>query len=350
MNPPLGFGLVGAGLIADFHVRAIAELDGARLTAVAGRDPGRTAAFARRHGIGFWTTRVDELCARPDVQIVDIVTPSGAHLDAGLAACRAGKAIVVEKPIEITLERVDRMLGAAETAGVPVAAIFQARFGPGAQALKRAVAAGRFGRLALASAYVKWFRPPEYYRGGWHGTRALDGGGALMNQAIHAVDLLIWLAGMPAEVVGRTARRVHTGIEVEDTAVAGLRFADGALGTIEATTAAFPGWARRLEIAGESGSAVLEDDRLIRWEFREPQPDDEAVRRGATDEQPGSGAGGANQISHHGHRRQLQDFVDALRMNRTPAVDGREARKAVALIGAIYAAAESGGPVRLAPS
>jgi predicted dehydrogenase len=340
----LGFGIIGAGLVADCHAQAIRETAGARLVGVAGRKEDRVRRFAAKHDIGIWTTRIEDLLARPDVHVICITTPSGAHLEPGLAAVRAGKHLVVEKPLEVTLERVDALLTAAEAAGVQVAAIFQNRFGRGAQALKAALDQGRFGRLVLASAYVKWHRRPEYYRDHWHGRRDLDGGGALMNQGIHAVDLLQWLVGMPVEVFGRTSRVVHTGIEVEDTAAAVLRFPGGALGVIEASTALFPGWSRRLEICGEHGSAALEDDQIIRWDFRAKEPGDEGATQVEVAGRPGAGAA-TPQISHHGHLRQIQDLVAALRAGRAPAIDGRAGRNAVALVRAVYDSAASGRPV-----
>jgi predicted dehydrogenase len=346
-SPPVGFGLIGTGMIAEYHARAIAETKGGVLVGVAGRSEAKTRAFAAKAGIGFWTTSIEALVARPDIAVICIATPSGAHLEPALAAVRAGKHLVVEKPLEITVERVDALLAAAAAAGVLVAAIFQSRFGPGARTVKAALDAGRFGRLVLASAYVKWHRTAEYYRDSWHGTQALDGGGALMNQGIHAVDLLQWFAGMPAEVFGWTTRRVHTGIEAEDTAAAALRFPGGALGAVEASTALFPGWARRLEICGDLGSAALEDDRIAKWDFRTPHPQDEAIRNAVPDESMRSGSGAPNQISHQGHRLQIQDLIDALRGHRSPAIDGRDARNAVALIRAIYASAKSGRPVAL---
>jgi predicted dehydrogenase len=346
-SPPVGFGLIGTGMIAEYYARAIAETQGGVLVGVAGRSEAKTRAFAAKAGIGFWTTSIEALVARPDIAVVCIATPSGAHLEPALEAVRAGKHLVVEKPLEITVERVDALLAAAAAAGVLVAAIFQSRFGPGARTVKAALDAGRFGRLVLASAYVKWHRTAEYYRDSWHGTKALDGGGALMNQGIHAVDLLQWFAGMPAEVFGWTTRRVHTGIEAEDTAAAALRFPGGALGAIEASTALFPGWARRLEICGELGSAALEDDRIAKWDFRAPDPQDEAVRNAVPDASMRSGSGAPNQISHQGHRLQIQDLIDALHGHRAPAIDGRSARNAVVLIRAIYASAESGRPVAL---
>lgn len=346
-NAEIGFGIVGAGLVADYHAQAIRETPGARLIGAADQKEDRARCFSEKHGVGYWTTRVGDLVARTDIDVVCITTPSGAHLEPALEAIRYGKHLVVEKPLEVTLDRVDTLLRAAEQAGVRVTAIFQNRFGPGAQAVKAALEQGRLGRLVLASAYVKWHRPSEYYRGNWHGSLTLDGGGALMNQGIHAVDLLQWFVGMPAEVFGWTSRCVHTGIEVEDTASAVLRFAGGALGTIEASTAPFPGWARRLEICGEHGSVVLEDDQVTRWDFREPRPGDEAVTRAGASERTHSGASSA-QISYKGHLLQIQDMVAALRDDRTPAVDGRAGRNAVALIRAIYESAAAGMPIKLA--
>lgn len=333
-------------MIADFHAQAIAATNGGKLVGIATRNAENAKAFAGKRGVSFITTSVEELVRHPEIQVICVTTPSGAHLEPALAAVRAGKHVVIEKPIEITTQRADELLAAAEKAGVQVAPIFQSRFGDGARTLKAALEAGRFGRLVLASAYVKWHRTAQYYTG-WKGTAKLDGGGALINQAIHAVDQLLWFAGMPVEVSGFKTRRVHTGIESEDTAAAVLRFGDGALGTIEASTALWPGWSRRIEICGEHGSVVLEDDRLVRWEFREAKPEDEAIRAGGATNALGSGASNPAAISFEGHRRQIQDLIDALRAGRAPALDGREGRKAVALVRAIYESAESGRPVKL---
>jgi predicted dehydrogenase len=334
-------------MVADFHARAIKEAGGARLVGIADIEEGKARQFALRHDVGFWTTQVADLAARPDVDVICITTPSGAHLEPALEAVHARKHVIVEKPIEVTLERVDALLRAADLAGVFVGAILQSRLGPGARAIKAAIEEGRFGRLVLCSAYIKWHRGPEYYNGGWHGTRALDGGGALMNQGIHSVDLLQWFVGMPAEVWAWTTRRVHTGIEMEDTAIAALRFAHGALGTIEATTAAFPGWDRRIEVCGESGSAGLENDRIVHWDFREPRPGDDAILNPASDASIGSGSSSPAQIDHLGHLLQIRDMIDSARTGRSPAVNGHAARNAVALIRAIYDSASSCAPVRI---
>ncbi len=342
----LGFGIIGVGMIADFHAQAIAHATGGRLIGVATRNADNARAFAQKHHLALATTSIDELVARSDIHVVCITTPSGAHLEPALAAVRAGKHLVVEKPIEITTERADELLRAADAAGVKISPIFQARFGEGARTIKAAVAAGRFGRMINASAYVKWHRSLQYYTG-WKGSLKLDGGGAVINQGIHAIDLLQWFAGMPSEVFCWKTRRVYEHIEAEDTATAVLRFPDGALGTIEATTAAWPGWARRIELCGEKGSALLDGDHIVKWEFRDALPGDDAIRAARDNAALGSGASEPGAISFEGHRRQIQDLIDAVRDNRPVAIDGHEARKAVALIRGLYASAESGAPVKL---
>ena len=343
---PLGFGIVGLGMIADFHARAIAQTNGARLVGVASRSAEKAQAFAAKHGGLFAATSVDELVARPDVDIVCITTPNGEHRAPALAAIRAGKHVVIEKPIDLTLAGADELIAAADQHGVQICPIFQGRFGDSARTVKAAIDAGRLGRMVLASAYVKWHRTAQYYTG-YRGSLVLDGGGAVINQAIHGLDLLQWFVGLPAEVFAWKTRRVHTGIEAEDTACAALKFPDGALGAFETSTALWPGWSRRLEVCGEHGSIALEDDRIARWEFREAGPEDETIRTGGQANALGSGASDSKAINTEGHRRQLQDLVDAVRENRPTAIDGREGRKAVAFVDAIYRSAETGAAVAL---
>ena len=333
-------------MIAAYHAKAIAEVPGAVLIGVCGRDPERTQAFAKTVNAPFATASMEELLRRPDIDVICVTTPAGAHLEPALAAIRAGKHVIVEKPLEITVERADAIITAAAEANVILYPIFQARFGDGARTVKRAVESGRLGRMVLASAYVKWVRTPQYYLNPGRGTQAMDGGGAMMNQGIHAVDLLQWFAGMPTEVSGYTTRRVHLGIEVEDTAVAALRFESGALGAIEATTAAWPGWSRRIELCGETGSISLEDDRIAKWDFQTALPEDEAIRSAKPSDGLGSGAGAPNAINHEGHRRQIQDLVTAIGQGSAPALAGADARNAVAIIRALYQSAASKQPVK----
>jgi UDP-N-acetyl-2-amino-2-deoxyglucuronate dehydrogenase len=335
-STPLGFAIVGTGMIAGYHAQAIAQTPGARLVAVVSRSAEKGRSFAERHDIPEVAASVEEVAARGDVHVVNVTTPSGAHLEPALQAIAAGKHVIIEKPLETTPERADQIAVAARARGVKVAGIFQGRFGAGARRVKAALDAGRLGRLVLASAYVKWYRAPEYYHTPWKGRWDLDGGGALMNQAIHGVDLLQWFAGVPAEVMAWTTRRVHLGIEADDTTVASLRFPCGALGSIEATTATWPGWSRRIELCGEHGAVCLEEDQITRWDFAREQVEDDAVRSLRNDAALGSGAGAASGISIAGHLAQIQDFVAAVREDRAPAIDAGEARKAVALIHAIY--------------
>ena len=229
----IGFGIVGCGMIAKFHARAIAEITGAKLVACYNRTTPKAEALAAEFG-GQAYTDLDAMLAREDLQIVTVCSPSGAHMEPTLAAARAGKHVIVEKPLDVTLERCDAMIRACEEAGVKLATIFPSRFHRSSQLLKQAVEAGRFGKLTLGDAYVKWFRTQKYYdSGAWRGTWQFDGGGALMNQAIHSVDLLLWLMGDVVEVSAYTTLLAHERIEVEDVAIATLRFKSGALGVID---------------------------------------------------------------------------------------------------------------------
>src|SRR6516164_1238857 len=269
-----GFAIVGCGMIARFHARALAEVPGARLAALVSRNPANAQAIKQAFGLDCPTAAtLEPVLRRTDVNAVIVTTPSGAHMEPAIRAAEAGKHVVVEKPLEITLERCDRIIEACDRHGVKLCTIFPSRFGDANRALKAAVAAGRFGRLTLGETTCKWWREQSYYdQGGWRGTKALDGGGALMNQAIHNVDLLLWMMGRATHVYGFTALLAHQRIEVEDTAVACLRFANGALGVIQATTSVHPGLPKTVAIHGDRGTAVIEQDDVLRWEFAAPFP------------------------------------------------------------------------------
>jgi UDP-N-acetyl-2-amino-2-deoxyglucuronate dehydrogenase len=349
--PTHGFAIVGCGMIAEFHTRAINEIDGARLVAAYSRHPdngAKIAGMATKGDCAIYDD-LDAMLARPDVDVVCICTPSGAHAEPAVAAARAGKHVVVEKPLEITLPRCDAIIDACDAAGVRLCTIFPSRFGAANLRLKEAIDLGRFGRLTLGDTYVKWWRTQQYYdSGGWRGTWALDGGGALMNQAIHNVDLLSWLMGDVESVMAQAALLAHERIEVEDTAVACVRFRNGALGVIEAATSAYPGLLKRTEIHGDRGSARVEQDDITLWEFQEKVPSDAEVHA-AMAAQSGFKAGASDPrgINHAGHRDQLADFLDAIDEGRAPIVDGREGRKSVEIIRAIYRSARTGQAVSL---
>jgi UDP-N-acetyl-2-amino-2-deoxyglucuronate dehydrogenase len=343
-----GFGIVGCGMISAFHARAIGEVRGAKLAACFDTREEAAKKFAGQFGCKAYT-KLGDMLADSKVDIVTIATPSGAHMEPTVAAARAGKHVIVEKPLEITLKKCDRMIEACEKAGVQLGAIFPSRFHDSGVKLKRAIDAGRFGRLTLGDAYVKWYRTQQYYdSGAWRGTWALDGGGALMNQAIHSVDLLTWLMGPVAEIQAKAATLAHERIEVEDVVVATLRFANGAIGVLEATTAAYPGYLKRIEIHGSEGSALLEEEDLKAWDFAKPRKEDKAVLEGMKKHRStGGGASDPAAMGHHGHAMQFRDFVEAVKKNRAPAIDGHEGRRSVEIILGVYKAAETGKTVKL---
>lgn len=344
----LGFGIVGTGMISNFHAKALADVRGAKLVACFDRAAERAEAFAKEQGCAAYDS-LDDMLASDEVDCVAVATPSGAHMEPAVAAAKAGKHVLIEKPLEITLKRCDKIIKECEKAGVKLAAVFPSRFHDSFVALKKAVDKNRFGRLTLGDAYVKWYRTQEYYdSGAWRGTWALDGGGALMNQAIHTVDLLTWLMGPVVEIQAITDTLAHERIEVEDVAVATLRFENGALGVIEATTAAYPGYLKRIELHGSHGSAVVEEEDIKKWDFAKKLKSDDAIHKAmASSKSTGGGAADPSAIGHHGHALQIADFVKAIKKDTTPSVDGHEGRRSVEIIQGIYKAAQTGKSVKL---
>lgn len=344
----VGFGIIGCGMIANFHARAVADIRGASV--VACYDTHAPAADRLAEAVKCTAYHdLDAMLRDERVDVVTIGTPSGAHMEPALAAAAAGKHVIVEKPLEITLKRCDRIIDACRKHGVVLSTIFPSRFHESARLLKQAVDQGRFGTLTMGDAYVKWYRTQQYYdSGAWRGTWKLDGGGALMNQAIHSVDLLTWLMGPVTKISAHAAMLAHERIEVEDVAVASLQFANGALGVIEASTAAYPGSLKRIEIHGSHGSAVLEEEDITRWSFASPTRGDQLLlKRMAGKTKTGGGAADPAAIGHHGHTAQFKDVLQAIRSGGTPSIDGREGRRSVEIILAIYKTAETGRALSL---
>jgi predicted dehydrogenase len=340
------FGIVGAGMITPVHAQAIRSLPNAELVGIMDHGGGKGRMLEPDldpTGAG----DLEAFVQRADVDVIAVASPSGVHLDAALAAAAAGKHCIVEKPIEITLERIDRMIEAHARAGTTLGGIFNTRYTEGARLLKAAVEAGRFGRLCFASAVGPWWREQAYYDGSrWKGTWALDGGGALMNQGIHSIDLLQWLVGSRVtSVSGRIATLAHERIEVEDTGAAVLRFANGALGTLACTTSLWPGHFRTITLGGSDGTAVLADGNLLEWRFRDETAADQALRERLL-RLPGAGVGAADPsagLTPAGHAAAFREFLAAIEAGRPPAVDGPEARKAVAIIRAVYDSSRQDG-------
>ena len=345
---PTGFGIIGCGMIAHFHARAIADIRGATLVACHDRIPAAADKLAQVTGCKAYHD-LDAMLADPAVDIVTVGTPSGAHVEPAVAAARAGKHVIVEKPLEITLRRCDRIIQACDKAGVTLSTVFPSRFHEPAVEIKRAIDHGRFGRLTIGDAIVKWYRSQEYYdSGAWRGSWELDGGGALMNQAIHSVDLLTWLMGPVVEVRAQMGLLAHKRIAVEDTAVATVAFANGAMGIIEASTAVYPGYLKRIEVHGSTGSAVMEEEDIVKWDFAKPTKRDATIRKNMAEHRSGGGgAADPKAIGHHGHARQFRDVLAAVKKGTKPLVDGPEGRRSVEIILAIYKAAETGRAVAL---
>ena len=349
MAKTYGFGIIGTGTIAEVHVMAASSLANARLVACYDINSTRSDEFAARHGLRSYHD-IDDFLADPDVDIVTITTPSGAHLEPALAAIRAKKkAVIIEKPIEITTDRCDQLIAAADKNGVLLGCVFQSRFHDAPRLVKKALDEGRFGRITLIDAQIKWYRTQAYYDDiSWHGTWKMDGGGALMNQGIHAIDLLRWFGGKVNDVSSRTATLAHERIEVEDTAGAVISFANGAIGIIEGSTAAYPGFLKRIEICGSEGSAIIEEESIKFWQFKEERPEDAEIRAKYADfTSTGGGASDPKKIGSHGHASVFADVMNALDTGRDPQVTGREARNAVELIEAIYRSAREGITVKL---
>lgn len=341
------FGIVGAGMIAEFHALAIAAMDNAELVAVFARRPEAAERFASEYGCAAYTD-IAAFLADDELDLVTICSPSGAHLDPVIAAAQAGKHIICEKPLEVTTERVDEMIAACESAGVMLAGIFPRRFNKATSLLKRAIDDDRFGTIVMADASIKWWRDQAYYdSGAWRGTWALDGGGALMNQSIHTIDLLLHLMGDVRHVRAQTRLAAHSGIEVEDVGVAMLEFENGAFGTIHGSTACWSaeGHAAEIQICGSAGSVFMADDKFRVWEFQDERPEDQMILldHGLNADVAGAGAADPKAIDFAWHQRNFEDALAALNDGRAPLVDGREGRRAVALIRAIYESAERGG-------
>ncbi len=331
------FGIIGVGVIARTHAMAINKIENAELVACLDIDEDRAKSFGAEF-LCVAYTNLKEFLAHDGLEIINICTPSGLHLDFAVSAAEAGKHLIIEKPLEITVERCNKIIKAAEDNAVLLSGIFPSRFHSAAQIVKKAVDSGRLGKIVLAGAYVKWFRTQEYYdASGWRGTWEFDGGGALMNQSIHAVDLLQWFMGPVSIISSQIESIAHERIEVEDTAVAALRFENGALGVIEGSTGAFPGFLKRIEISGSEGSIVLEEESITVWSFKESiAEDDEIIKNYSNINKSGGGTSDPTAIGFHGHQLQIENMICAIEHGEPLLIDGYEARKAVEIIEMIY--------------
>jgi UDP-N-acetyl-2-amino-2-deoxyglucuronate dehydrogenase len=353
MTEKLRFAIIGCGVIGPLHAQALASLPDAELVAVADHTTERAQRLAAQYGARAYTD-MDEMLASEQLDVVTICTPSGLHGEHACRAMRAGRHVIVEKPMEIRQEAIDEMLRVQQEQGVKLAVISQHRFDPAVRQVRGLIDDGAFGRLVLGHAQIPWWRSQAYYDSGdWRGTWRLDGGGILMNQSIHQIDLLQWMMGPVKSIAAYTDTLVHR-METEDVAVAILRFASGALGTITATTGAYPGLATRLEILGDKGSAVIEGDELGYLHLARDEKEaagaygfSAKTSRPATSESDGSAASNPGALAIRSHALQIADMMRAIREDSTPLVDGHAGSQPVEIILGIYEAARTGTEVTL---
>jgi len=340
------FGIIGAGLIADFHARAIGDIENAKLIGCCDKIPERAQKLADKYGIRAFKN-YQQMLKSDQIDVVTIATPSGFHLEPTVAAAKTGKHVICEKPLEVTLKRIDRMIDAHTKAGTRLGGIFPYRFNDAMVPLREAIKSSRLGTITYAGIYVPWWRTDEYYKDSWHGTWKLDGGGAMMNQSIHMVDMLCDLMPPIESVHAYTDKLGHPQIETEDTAVAVLRYTNGALGIIYGTTASWPGQFRRFEITGTKGTVIMVENSFTIWKFADERPQDQEVRAKFGQIEGGGGVADPAAITHRNHARNFKAFLNALETGQDFWVSGPEARRAVEIILAIYKSARTHRKIKL---
>jgi len=335
------FGIIGCGVIGPWHARGITSTAEAELVAVCDVIEDKAKKLSSEFGNPKIYTDYKEMLASGDVDVVSICTPSGLHGQMAIDAAKAGVHVLSEKPIDITLPKIDAMIKACRDANVKLGVIFQRRTSPVWHKVKKAVEDGKLGKMVQGDAYLKYFRSQEYYNSGdWRGTWELDGGGALMNQGVHMIDLLRWIMG-PIDTLYAKADHLVRKIEVEDTACAVIQFANGAFGVLQGTTS-IVGMDHRMELHGETGTIVVDGEKIVKWQV----PGDEQEEKTEEEVKIGSSAADPTAISTDGHQIQIQDMCRAIMEDREPMVNGEEARKAVEVILAVYESARTGMPVR----
>lgn len=337
----LRIGIAGLGVIADIHARAITESGNLKLVSVFSRTEKKAREMGEKYHVN-WHTNWDHFISDPELDAVSICTPSGNHLDYGEKSALAGKHVIVEKPIEISIERAGRLIKVCKENKVALAVIYQSRFIPGIQKLKEELDKNTIGKLFMGNAFINWFRNQDYYDSGvWRGTLALDGGGVLINQAIHTIDLLQWFMGDVESVYGTTATMTHERMEGEDNAVAVIRFKSGAMGIITASTSVQPAQTRRLELFGENGTVIVDGDKVqimkAGVESQSEETSDKETATGASSPLAG--------FSTFPHRKQFEAIAGAILEGHKPPVTGEESLKSLAIVQAVYESSKTNLPV-----
>jgi UDP-N-acetyl-2-amino-2-deoxyglucuronate dehydrogenase len=344
--------VVGTGVVGEWHVRLIPQLPNAKLVALCDLKPEKAKAALDKNKLPELPiyTSLAEMLKKEQIDVVHVCTPSGDHLMPAIMAMEAGKNVITEKPMEIQLDRIDRMIETAAKCRVKLAGIFQNRWNLANRALKEAAEQGRYGRIAWAGCFTPWYRNDQYYEeGGWRGTWKWDGGGAIMNQSVHAIDLLQWIVGPVKQVSAYASSRIHGKIEVEDTLSCSLQFENGAFGTIVGSTAMYPGNAVRIEVGGENGSAFTEWN-LKSYKFRDERPEDATIfeRVNGSGKATTGGGSSATDVPADMHAMNIHHILTNWEQGKEADTYGPEARKAVAIILAMYESAKQGGmPVKV---
>jgi UDP-N-acetyl-2-amino-2-deoxyglucuronate dehydrogenase len=346
MKDQFRFAVVGCGAIGRVHAGAIKKVPGAQLVAVSDLNAENCAKFAREFGCHAYTD-FREMFQKEQIQIACICTPSGTRLSICEAAAEHCVHLLVEKPLDIQPDRLGKIISVCRSTGIKLGCVFQLRFLPVFQALKRAEREGRFGKLIVGNAGTICYRSAEYYQnGGWRGTYAQDGGGALMNQGIHNIDLLRWIMGDVESVTAYQGHLSHE-IEVEDTIVASIRFANGAMGTLAASTSVYYGINKKLEIFGTDGSAIIKDIEPVMWQFQQSREGEWERLQQDLPAHPSLQPTSPLVEDTWAHQQQIADMIEAVREDREPAVNGIDAQKTVKLVLAIYEAARTGQRIYL---
>lgn len=337
----LKIGIVGIGTIAGIHAQALQESEKLELFSVFSRSEKNARNLGEKHDVK-WHTDWNAFISDPELDAVSVCTPSGNHLDYGEMAAKAGKHVIMEKPIEVTIERAEQLIRVCEENGVMLAVIYQSRFIPEIQELKRKLNEQVIGELFMADARIKWFRGQDYYDSGeWRGTLALDGGGVLINQAIHTIDLLQWFMGDVESIYGNTGTMTHERLEVEDNAVAVIRFKSGAFGVIQGSTSIQPAQARCIEMHGENGTIIVDGDdvKILKAGADKAEPEKKGTASGASSPLAG--------FSPDPHKFQFEAIADAIREGREPPVSGKDSLKSLAIVLAIYESSKKNIPVNM---
>lgn len=345
MPKELGFAVVGAGLIAPFHLNSIKDAKGGRAIAICDVVEEKAKKVANEFGIEAYSD-LGQMLGNKDIDVICVATPNHLHHDIVIQSAQAGKHILTEKPPAMSLKETDEMIDACNKAGVKFGCFVQCRIRKAIQAIKQAIDSGRFGRLLHVDAYMKWFRPQDYYvSDGWRGQKK-SGSGVTVAQGFHYIDLLQYLAGSAVKVEAKMANVGHPSISLEDETIANIDYANGAKGIVQLSTALWPGTDIRIEINGENGTAIMTGETINTWKFKDEKPEDEQIKRLGNTAQA-TGAGGAADFGYHDHMVVIQNMIDSINKDKEVVIPVSSVRPSLEIVLAMYQSAAKNVPVQL---